>query len=201
MRLDQLYHSLLLKYGYQGWWPITGVGYHPKDYSFPRNDRERFEICVGAILTQNTSWTNVEKALNNLHNNNLLSPEKIVKIDRAELSKLIKPAGYYNQKARYLQNFATFFLEHRGIPSREELLSIKGIGKETADSILLYGYNVPTFVVDAYTKRIFKREGILDSNNYDEVKEYVEKRLKKDYKIYQEFHALLVQHGKVLNSL
>ncbi len=201
MNLNELYLSLLHRYGYQGWWPIIKIGYHPKDYTFPRNEKERFEICVGAILTQNTAWTNVEKALKNLHANKLLSPKKMIEVDRTELSRLIRPAGYYNQKARYLQNFANFFLEHKGTPSRGELLSIKGVGKETADSILLYGYKVPSFVVDTYTKRIFKREGIIDSNKYDEIKEYVERKMKKDYKLYQEFHALIVQHGKVLNSL
>lgn len=204
----QIYEKLLERYGFQGWWPLlnhqgvnptkTGSikGYHPKDYSFPKNDSERFEICVGAILTQNTNWQNVEKSLINLKNNCLLSAAKI--IDNLQLVKgCIKPSGYYNIKAKYLENFSRFYLSLKGRTSlRDELLSVKGIGKETADSILLYAYKVPVFVVDAYTKRLVNNLGLIDSADYEKIRSFFEAELPKDYKLFQEFHSLIVEHAK-----
>ncbi|MFA5333962.1 MAG: endonuclease III domain-containing protein [Candidatus Nanoarchaeia archaeon] len=208
INLLSIYNELLKKYGYQGWWPIinykgvnptkTGSikGYHPKDYAFLKNDSQRFQICIGAILTQNTNWINVEKSLNNLFENNLLSPKKI--IDNAEKVKgLIKPSGYFNLKSKYLANFSRFYLNLRGrVPFRDELLKVKGIGKETADSILLYAYNVPVFVIDAYTKRVVNHLGLIDSNDYETLRAFFESNLAKDYKLFQEFHALIVEHAK-----
>ncbi len=204
----KIYNKLLKAYGPQGWWPLTGHdgvnptkagsinGYHPNDYSFPKNDSERFEICVGAILAQNTNWQNVEKSLINLKNNKLLNAKKI--IDNGQLVKeCIKPSGYFNIKAKYLRNFSEFYIALNGeLPLREDLLSIKGIGKETADSILLYAYNEPSFVIDAYTRRIAKNLGLSDNLDYDYLKALFENNLPKDYKIFQEYHALLVEHAK-----
>ncbi|MBC8481676.1 MAG: endonuclease III domain-containing protein, partial [Planctomycetes bacterium] len=151
-KIMEIYQLLLDRFGQQHWWP----------------GESEFEIMVGAILTQNTNWGNVEKAINNLKNANRLSPESLLKIQTAELAELIKPAGYYNIKAKRLKNFINWFfgqyngkleyLERVGTDTlREELLSIKGVGAETADSILLYALARNVFVVDTYTARIAAR--------------------------------------------
>ena len=186
--LFKIYNSLLKMYGPQGWWPLLSnksikndnavscKGYHCGDYSFPKNIRQRFEICVGAILTQNTAWVNVEKALINLYKNKILNVNAIREINIERLKEAVKPAGYFNQKAGYLKEFAGFFLSiKKRIPSREELLAVKGIGPETADSILLYAYNQPEFIVDAYTKRMFSKLNFFHENSkYAEIKEMFE---------------------------
>lgn len=204
----QIYNQLLKKYGYQGWWPILGhkgvnptktgsiKGYHPKDYSFPKNASQAFEISVGAILAQNTSWINAEKSLQNLSEHRLINPKAMLE-NPEKVRELIKPSGYFNIKANYLNNFSNFFLSLNGrTPKRDELLAVKGVGRETADSILLYAYKVPVFVVDAYTKRMAKHLGLTDSNNYEIIRDYFEKLLSKDYELFSEFHALIVEHAK-----
>ena len=208
--LKQIYNKLLKAYGLQGWWPLVGHdgcnptktgsvnGYHPGDYSFPKDVGQRFEICVGAILTQNTGWPQVEKALVNLDKVCGISPNELLDIEEDKLKQAIKPAGYFNQKARKLKQFAEFYLELDGrIPLRDELLGVWGIGPETADSILLYAFSVPSFVVDAYTKRVLLGLGLIgDDAGYDDIKDLFESHLDKDFKIYQEYHALLVEHAK-----
>lgn len=205
-----MYSVLLQAYGPQGWWPLlchkganptkTGSvkGYHPGDYTLPATGAQRFEICVGAILTQNTSWVQVEKALFSLHQKKALSPAAILQLDDETLKAAIKPAGYFNQKARKIKEFARFYQQlHGTVPSREALLSVWGIGDETADSMLLYAFRVPTFVVDAYTLRIFSALGLLPATaSYQDAKSFVEKNLPPDLAVYQEFHALLVEHAK-----
>lgn len=191
-KLETVYNKLLNKFGEQHWWPAETP----------------FEVCVGAILTQSTSWSNVEKAINNLKKEGLLSPHKLNKIETRKLAKLIKPAGYFNSKARKIKEF-TNHLEKKHKNNldklfnqpvdklREELLSIWGIGPETADSIILYSANKPTFVVDAYTKRIFHRLGFTEEDvGYDELKEFFEENLPRDTQLYNEFHALIVRLGK-----
>lgn len=202
-KLDLFYKKLLKQYGPQGWWPLfnpkTGrFEYHKGDYSLPKNDAQRFEICLGAILTQNTSWKNVEKAIKELNKNNLMEKKKIKLIDKAILADIIKSSGYHNQKARKLKEFANFYISlGKRKPSREELLSVWGIGRETADSILLYAFNMKSFVVDAYTKRIFSHlKFFRDNEDYDKIKDLFESNLPKDLIIYQEYHALIVEHGK-----
>jgi len=208
--IKKLYEKLLKLYDPQGWWPLleckgtnptkTGSikGYHPNDYSYPRNKKQIFEICIGAILTQNTSWPQVEKALLNLRKLKALTPMKIKKLNLEKLKQAIKPAGYFNQKAKKLKIFAEFYINLKGkTPTREELLNVWGIGPETADSILLYAFKVPTFVVDAYTKRIFAKLGLIEKNEqYEKVKKMFEENLPKDFKLYQEYHALIVEHAK-----
>jgi endonuclease-3 related protein len=199
---------LLKKYGYQGWWPLLGYkgvnptktgiakGYHPKDYSFPKNELQIFEVCIGAILAQNTNWVNAEKSLVNLNKKGFISPKKIIK-NISLVKELIKPSCYFNIKADYLLNFSIFFLNlAKKVPSREELLHIRGIGRETADSILLYAYNKPVFVVDAYTKRLVSYLGLIDSADYEEIRAFFEANLPSDYKLFAEFHALIVEHAK-----
>jgi len=206
-KLELIYKSLYKIYGPQGWWPIikknskdTGIActYHPEDYHIPQNKSQIYEICIGAILTQNTAWKNVEKALINLHQINGLNPKNINKINFEELKQAIRPAGYFNQKAKKIQQFNEFFQNLKNkTPSRENLLNVWGIGPETADSILLYAYKQTSFVIDVYTKRIFSNLGLIDENmKYDEVKSIFEQNIKSDLIIYQEYHALIVEHAK-----
>jgi endonuclease III related protein len=208
--LLKIYKYLLKQYGRQGWWPLLSCnkininkngsikGYHSGDYSYPKNNSQKFEICVGAVLTQNTAWTNVEKALANLKVKAFLNAGKIKNIKIDELKELIRPAGYYNQKSGYLKELAEFFISLQGrTPDRNDLLSVKGIGPETADSILLYAFNQPEFVVDSYTKRIFSNLGFFDNKaDYHKIKIIFEKGLPIDVVIYQEYHALIVEHAK-----
>jgi endonuclease-3 related protein len=208
-----IYDCLFDLYGPQGWWPLIDLhetswethskknytkGYHPGNYKYPQTSDQQFEIIAGALLTQNTSWIQVEKTLLNLKQLDALSPEIIIPLNLEALKEAIKPAGYYNQKAICLKNLAILFLElkHR-VPTREELLSLKGIGPETADSILLYAFKQPFFVIDAYTRRIVTNLRLVDEKaNYDEIKALFEGNLPHNPVIYQEYHALMVEHAK-----
>ena len=189
----QIYDTLYKFYGPQEWWPA----------------KTPFEVIVGAILTQNTAWKNVEKAIANLKAEGLLSsPRKINETPARSLGRIIKPAGYYNVKSHRLKNFRSLlFSNSRGSLSkmadqkmdvlRRELLSVNGIGPETCDSILLYAFEKPIFVVDAYTKRIYSRHGFFrDEAAYDEVQEIFMNDLPKDVRLYNEYHALIVRLGK-----
>jgi endonuclease-3 related protein len=212
----KIYQQLLSFYGPQGWWPIfnhkgsnptkTGSvkGYHISDYSFPHNNDEKFEICLGCFLTQNTNWQSVEKSISKLNSINALSINGIKKLSDGKFKEMIKPSGYYNQKANYIKKFIPFFesLKER-TPSRDELLSLNGIGPETADSMLLYAFKQPEFVVDTYTKRIFATLGLISWNEkYELIKSFIENSILINYntqsvlEIYQEFHALIVEHAK-----
>jgi endonuclease-3 related protein len=191
-KLLSVYKILRKTYGPQGWWPA----------------RTPFEVIVGAILTQNTAWTNVEKAILNLKKNRALSPRKIEKIGERTLARLIRPAGYYNIKARRLKNFISFLYSGYGgsvkmlsseEPARlkEILLSVNGIGPETCDSIMLYALNKPVFVVDAYTRRIFSRHShFASSAGYHDIQKYFMDNLPKNIKLYNEYHALIVRLAK-----
>jgi len=183
-------------FGPQGWWPIKGV-YSPLKKTF--SDIERFEIMAGAILTQNTSWSNVEKALDNLRKKDLLSPAKIAGSRLKTLKKLIHPSGFYRQKAVRLKDFSKYIVSKSpGLKNitREELLAIKGVGYETADSILLYAFERPYFIADAYTRRFAARLGILKTVEYERMRAFFERHLPRDTKIYKEFHALIVALSK-----
>jgi len=190
--LTEIYRLLYDEFGLQHWWPgDTG-----------------FEIITGAILTQNTNWANVEKAINNLKSADCLTPEKLHHLDQAQLAQLIRPAGYFNVKAKRLKNFINWlFTNYNGELTdlesidtgrlREELLTIKGVGRETADSILLYAFDRPIFVVDAYTARvIFRHELIAPDADYEQLKELFESSLPADTQLFNEYHALLVRVGK-----
>lgn len=204
-KIHDIYKTLYKTYGPQGWWPITGYGYHKLDYTFPRNSDEIFEVCLGSILTQNTTFASVVKSLNNLHAKDALHTDAIEDMDIDELKEAIRPSGYFNQKALYVLEFIKFHKSLKGkTPTREALLHVKGIGEETADSMLLYGYNQREFKVDAYTKRLLVELGFADERTkYSEIKSLMQSSLKeciKDEKrlliVYQEFHALIVEHGK-----
>jgi endonuclease-3 related protein len=163
---------------------------------------------VGAILTQNTSWQNVEKAIRNLKKAGVLHPQRLLGLPQRRLAGLIRPAGYYNIKAERLKEFLNFFardyraqvrrMSLAGLARlRQQLLSVKGIGPETADSILLYALQKPAFVVDAYTKRILARHRLISEDaEYKEVQNLFLKNLKKEVKLFNEYHALLVKLGK-----
>lgn len=210
MTLNEIFQKLLNTYSYQGWWPITDYegsnptktgstqGYHPEDYSFPRNSSERFEIIVGAVLTQNTSWPQVEKSIINLKKLIDLTPFEILDLGEDEFKSAIRPSGYFNQKYNYLRNISQFHISLDGrTPERSELLSVKGIGPETCDSILLYAYGEKEFVVDAYTRRIFSHLGIIDEkDSYNKIKKLFEDNFEGSISDYQEYHALIVEHAK-----
>ena len=191
-RLNRIYQILLDEFGEQGWWPIGGV-HSPEFKHREKTPSERFEIAVGAILTQNTSWNNVEKALAALRKKDAFSPSAITKMPLPTLSKLIKSSGYHNQKAKKLKLLA----KYTDRPTREGLLSIWGIGPETADSILLYAHNEPIFPIDAFTRRILSRIGLCEGNaTYAGLQEMFHTALKPDPVLFNEYHALLVRLTK-----
>lgn len=208
-QINKIYKILSEFYGRQGWWPIYNEKKEASVYgcNAPRNDNELFEIALGAIMTQSVAWKNVEKALLNLKKEKLLKLEEISKISHDELAPLIRPAGYYNQKALKIKNFISWlngfsydFKKIKKIETgllRDELLSIKGVGPETADSILLYAFRRKIFVVDAYTRRILTRVGIFSGNEkYHDIQKYFHDTFEGEIVDYNEYHALIVQHGK-----
>lgn len=190
--LLKIYGLLYKRFGPRYWWPGD----------------TRFEIILGAILTQNTAWGNVEKAIGNLKNKRLLSIKALSCISEKALGQLIRPSGYYNIKARRVKDFLRFLnsrykgnigrmFKREPFELREELLSVKGIGPETADSILLYAGGKPIFVVDAYTKRIFSRHGFIDKGEgYSALQSLFMENLPCDAGLFNEFHALIVELGK-----
>ncbi len=191
-KLLQAYERLLAAFGPQRWWP----GDSP------------FEIMVGAVLVQNTAWRNVERAIENLREAGVMQPCALYALPPAELAELIRPAGYYQVKAKRLRNLLKFVLDEFDgsldamfrvslSTLREQLLAIHGIGPETADAILLYAGGLPTFVVDTYTHRILARHGWIDYDaDYHQIKDQFESDLPADAPLYNEYHALLVRVGK-----
>ena len=176
-------------FGFLNWWP-----------------GETFtEIIIGAVLTQNTAWINVEKAIKNLKDNDMLDFNKLLDSDEKHIASLIKPSGYFNQKAKKLKKIADFFSKHTFddlksmdlMVLRESLLNIWGIGKETADSILLYALDKRIFVIDAYTKRIFQRHGLWNEDiSYDDMQKIIMDNIPEDLSLYNDFHAQIVELGK-----
>ncbi len=206
-KIKVLYGLLYSHFGPRGWWPVycrskNAVIYRPGIYK-PKNEREAFEICAGAILTQNTSWNNVLKCLLNLARAGKLSPDKILSMPVKELEEKIRPCGYYRQKAARLLDFCLFWEEEKDSlrflhdsALRERLLSLKGIGPETADSMLLYAFCRPSFVIDSYTRRIVSRITLREFDGYEALKKKFEQALPRDLKKYNEYHALLVDTAK-----
>lgn len=187
-----IYRTLYEAFGPQHWWPGDSIE----------------EIIIGAVLTQNTNWDNVKKAITNLKNNNSLSLAKIAKMELSDIAFCIRPSGYFNIKARRLQSVAEYFTEKydnnfeamkqlNPDELRKELLGVHGVGEETADSILLYALYMPVFVVDAYTRRMGERHNLFPKkSSYSTIKQYFEKNLSKDVYLFNEFHALIVHLGK-----
>lgn len=190
-KLERVYSALYTSFGPQGWWPA----------------KTRFEVIIGAILTQNTNWKNVEKVIAALEKEGLLKPEALEAVPLPKLAKLIRPSGYFNQKAKKLKAFMKYFKQY-GFDEmkmmskdkeslRKELLSIWGIGPETADSILLYALDKDSFVIDAYTRRVFSRMGLVAGDiAYDGLKAFFESCLKPDVKMFKEYHALIDELAK-----
>lgn len=220
MDVGKVYEELLAQYGRQGWWPIFiedtltyGIPYSKlKNYRTQFRD-PYFEIAMGAILTQNTAWKNVAVAIQNLYDAKALTPKRLLKLSTPRLKKLIRPAGYFRQKTKKLQLFAKWLVKNYDggigqlkycslITARCSLLDLWGIGKETADSILLYALNKPIFVIDEYTRRLCSEHGV-EFNQYDGYQEFFESGCAKHThgtvkltKLYQEYHGLIVAHGK-----
>ncbi len=191
-KLFIFYEKLYRYFGPQKWWPAESP----------------FEVMVGAILTQNTNWGNVEKAIRNLKAKKVLNAQKLNQLSGKKLALLIRPSGFYNLKSKRLKEFLRFLFSRYGgkirkmalvntANLRRELLSVQGIGRETADSILLYALNKPIFVVDAYTRRIFSRHKLIPEDaTYDEIQSLFMCNLKNEAKLFNEYHALLVKLGK-----
>jgi endonuclease-3 related protein len=209
MKLRLVYKRLLACHGRQGWWPIVSSLTHESEYFIkaPRNESDFFEIAIGAILTQNVSWSNVVKAISTLKSSRVLNPDSIRRIQVGRLAGMIRSAGYYNQKAKKIKNFITWYGRHGfsfealrrkdRMELRRELLAVNGIGPETADSILLYGLGSKIFVVDAYTKRIFSRLGtIAGDEKYQDIQNIFHLGFKGDAEEFNEYHALIVVHAK-----
>jgi endonuclease-3 related protein len=190
--IQDLYRVLLAAFGHRDWWPAETP----------------FEVMVGAVLTQRTNWQNVEKAIGALKSAGVLEPRALALIERERLEQLIRPAGYYRQKAARVRALAKWLVDRadgrlqalEAVPTdqlRLELLAIRGIGPETADSILLYALGRPTFVVDTYTKRVVARHGLLDVGcGYEELKDLFESNLPDDVGLFKDYHAQLVELGK-----
>lgn len=189
----QIYTKLYDYYGAQQWWPAESP----------------FEVIVGAVLTQNTAWLNVERAIVNLRIANALDPATIVATHARRLATWLKPSGYFNIKAKRLKCVCQWFLDQGGFHEinklttgqlRNELLAVHGVGKETADDILLYGFERPVFVIDAYTRRLFTRLGLIQGHeDYEQLRAYLEVSLKatrNKTKVFNEYHALIVRHAK-----
>jgi endonuclease III related protein len=195
--LLSIYENLFALYGPQGWWPI-GKGYHPGDYSLPQTKAGIFEVYLGAVLTQNSSWNGASMAIAELRKRSRLGASALLALPAGELEQAIRPARYWKQKTRYLRGLAAFFMALRGrVPDREELLAQTGIGPETADSILLYAYHRPVFVVDTYTRRLFVALGILTGKeSYAQIQEMFMHALPGDAALFNEYHALIVRHAR-----
>ncbi|OGH55861.1 MAG: hypothetical protein A3G34_00380 [Candidatus Lindowbacteria bacterium RIFCSPLOWO2_12_FULL_62_27] len=234
--LTGIYAAMKRAHGPRGWWPVfrRGAGSEARPAYDPDRkrltERQRVEIAVGAILTQNTAWTNVSKAMMELHRRGVLSVPGLRRIPCSRLARLIRSSGYFNQKAKKLKAFVRFLRDHAPAPSvkrsihdrsgydaihgigsnpmtsmmrwktalaRERLLSVHGIGPETADSILLYALEQPVFVVDAYTRRIFSRHGFLSgAEPYDEIRAWFESNLPRRAPLWNDYHAQIVEIGK-----
>lgn len=189
-RLLAVFRRLHGAHGPQSWWPGD----------------TRFEIMVGAVLTQNTAWTNVEKAIANLKAANALTPQAIANAPHRRLAAWLRPSGYFNVKARRLRAFCCWLVEQGGEHRlarlstdrlRAAMLGVHGIGPETADDILLYAFDRPVFVIDAYTRRLFHRLGVIDGGEpYEALRELFESRLDRDVPLFNEYHALIVAHAK-----
>lgn len=196
---EKLYKELRKKHGRpSGQWKLW--------CKRPKTEKEREEVIIGAILTQRTNWKNVDLAMDNLKRAKVNSLKGICQLGLKKLENLIKPSGFYQVKARYLFGLTEFILKnHRDLAQmgrsdlkelREELLGLRGIGPETADSILLYALDKPIFMIDEYTRRLVKKQGLVKNLSYLSLQKLFEKNLRRDFRLYQDFHALIVIDAK-----
>ncbi len=185
--IQSLYDILYQYFGPQHWWPADSP----------------YEVVVGAVLTQNTAWSNVERAIKNLKKADALKPERILHMSQEELVELIRPSGFYNQKAERLKAVTRAYLsaspQWDRMRLREHFLRVKGVGMETADSIVLYAFEKPIFVVDAYTRRLVKRFFGLELKDYEHYRALFERALPRDVELFKEYHALIVAWGKAFS--
>ena len=214
--LKRIYRILLKYYGPQGWWPIrsrrmtagadlsntlgfNSGGYHPGTRHEPSGE-DAFEIAAGAVLTQNTNWNNASAALDRLIDAGMMNPAAIKNAHKEDLAQLIRSSGYFNQKTARLKEISVLFLKHdMDAIDRGSLLALKGIGPETADSIMLYGLDRPEFIIDAYTRRILSRyfaDESIEKISYDALKDRIESLFPADNETWREFHALIVIHAR-----
>lgn len=202
-KIQGLYQELKKKYGPpKGQWLLW--------CKRPKTKNEREQVAIGAVLTQRTNWHNVEKSLRSLKKSGVNSLRKIYQIKKKKMMSLVKPSGFYRVKADYLFHLAGFIFKHYGGLEkmkqedfrrlREELLELKGLGQETVDSILLYVLDKPVFVIDEYTRRLVKKRKLTNNLNYAFLQKFFEQKLKKDFRLYQDFHALIVIDGKNKNG-
>jgi endonuclease-3 related protein len=192
-----IYAALLKHFGHRGWWPDT---------------EGPFEVVIGAILTQNVAWRNAKKAVDSLKASGLLDPEKLYMASAEEIAPMIRPSRFYNMKAQKIKNFMNFFYDEYSLDMaamageepgvlREKLLGVKGMGKETVDSILCYACEMPVFVVDAYTKRICERYGLVGPEaKYDDIQAFFTANIPRDVPLYNDFHAQIVHLGNAVCS-
>ncbi len=190
--VNRVYRQMFRRYGPRHWWPADS----------------KFEVIVGAILTQNTNWKNVERALNNLKRAGVLDPDSILAAHHERLATWLRPSGYFNIKSKRLRNICGWLVNNGGFRElqqmrtpalRNALLSVHGVGRETADDILLYAFNRPVFIIDAYTRRIFSRLGFIQGNeDYDVIRRLFESNMARRLSDYKEYHALIVLHGKTV---
>ncbi|MEN8132507.1 MAG: endonuclease III domain-containing protein [Pseudomonadota bacterium] len=188
--MKTVYQGLLSLHGPQHWWPADTA----------------FEVMIGAILTQNTAWSNVERAIENLKGHGLTTARAILDCGHLRLAEALRPSGYFNIKADRLRCFCQWYLSQGGMKAlqqrsteqlRQALLAVKGVGPETADDILLYAFDRPVFVIDAYTRRLFSRLGLIEGDEpYEQLRRDFETTLQKDASLFNEYHALIVRHGK-----
>jgi endonuclease III related protein len=193
--LLEIYDALLVHFGHRGWWPAA---------------EGPFEVVIGAILTQNVAWRNAKKAVDSLKAAGLMDPEKLYVARTEDIAPLIRSSRFYNMKAIKIKNFMQFFKDEYDLDMaamaredpgmlREKLLGVKGLGKETVDSILCYACDMPVFVVDAYTKRIFARYGLVGPDaKYDDIQAFFTKNLPEDVALYNDFHAQIVHLGNAV---
>lgn len=206
MDVETTYKNLLARHGQQGWWPLLTQdgqefddnGYHPGLYEAVSKQKQRYEVYLGSILTQNTQWSNAQQALNNLRTQIPLTPDAIQEINRDTLAEHITPARYCNTKSTYLKAITTFF-QNKTHPTRQQLLNVNGVGPETADTILLYAHQEPRIIADTYTER-WLRDHNITITGYDEIQAFLDNRFPRSYKERNELHALIVTDQKMRSS-
>lgn len=206
----KVYQALLRRHGPQGWWPIVNPKTMQSEYGLgvPRGEEDFFEVAIGALLAQNVSWKNAAEALGNIKRARLLAPGKLLKVEHEKLAELIRPARYFNQKTKSIGHFVRWWREN--VPSfqalaeadlaglRTRLLAVNGIGRETADSMLLYGLGRKIFVIDIYTRRLLASLGLITgTESYDEIQQLFHRHFRGSVEEHKEFHALIVAHAQV----
>ena len=207
-KLKRIYSELVKEFGAQGWWPLYDIQsrqliYHPHDFTYPKNEQQAFEIIVGVVLAQRVTWKQAEAALKRLAAPSILDADRIAGITVNTLAEFIHGCGFHNQKAATLKAVTEKWLELKDRYKemsvgdlRDAFLSVKGIGRESADSILLYALSKPIFIIDEYTRRFLKANFDFAAKDYDACRTFMEDNLERDVRLFQEYHALIIEWGK-----